>query len=745
MQSVFGFRAYYTDEGLVYENKTNEEIIPVTDVLNNIYVQEQRHKPYTDKEYQQDWMTFISLCLTAVISYKAYCSENMHTDDFVPNLPHIFMNFEEANNHIGCYPLTTSLPEIWTEFLREAYSHIESRELASETSKIVARTMRLKKLLKLSNFAYFSLHCTLSCMLDRGFESVFSFLQGNTNIKAPTLGIVQMLYSLAFPNQEEGWLLDFTSLENRLLFDTVQEFDMIRSLKLRSRAFSYIVGERYSSRELSYYVTRFSSGSSELKEPQYIDRQLQITHNLFKTMLSRKKPHLCILRGAAGCGKKLTVQYLANEEQTSIVLVDLDKQFLVESHFGDIMDELLFFALVEGDTLCISVKDPSSNIQIPIILEIAKKYQLGIFLLTESMHYKTNPDGYVVNYIDYPSLNLKESVKFWQLFSEGYDFSPSIDWMQTASKYMLTAGQIKSAILGAASTVKFQDKPIDDEMICESVMLQNMGRLSTVADRITVVYTWDDLMLNDKTRTMLKEACNRIKQRHVVEIDWGGKFAYGNGVSILLYGPPGTGKTMSAQVIAGDLGLPLYRINLAHIISKYIGETTKNINAIFDEAKSSNVILFFDEADALFSKRTEVKSSNDRHANTESSYLLQKIEEYPGISILTTNLANVFDEAFRRRINYMINIHMPDANQRLEIWKKCIPPKAPLSDDVDLKLLATGLEFSGSVIRSAVLQAAYYAAGESTSISMVHFARAVRLELWKLGMSEPDFIKFYPR
>jgi SpoVK/Ycf46/Vps4 family AAA+-type ATPase len=282
-------------------------------------------------------------------------------------------------------------------------------------------------------------------------------------------------------------------------------------------------------------------------------------------------------------------------------------------------------------------------------------------------------------------------------------------------------------------------------MISAAVLLENTGRLGAIADRVHVAYTWDPIWGMMYQKKMLMETCNRVKYRHIVEIQWGGKFAYGNGVSILLYGPPGTGKTMSAQVIAGELGLPLYRINLSQIVSKYIGETAKNINTVFNEAKSSNVILFFDEADSLFAKRTDVKNSNDRHANSDSSYLLQKIEEYSGISILATNLANSFDEAFRRRINYMINIHMPSASQRLEIWKKCLPPKAPLSDDVDLKLLADNLEFSGSVIRSAALQAAYFAAGENTSISMIHLARAVRLELWKLGMSEPYFLGIYPR
>jgi SpoVK/Ycf46/Vps4 family AAA+-type ATPase len=337
-------------------------------------------------------------------------------------------------------------------------------------------------------------------------------------------------------------------------------------------------------------------------------------------------------------------------------------------------------------------------------------------------------------------------LRFWQEFLAGCEVSPDIDEKRLAAKYKLSPGRIKSAILAAAEAVATQRGPITARALDEAILLGNTGRLSEIADLIPVSYGWEDLVLGEASSRMLRDVCNRLKYRHLVEGEWGfgDRRAYGNGISILLYGPPGTGKTMSAQVIAGELGLPIYRINLAQIISKYIGETAKNLDAVFTEAKSSNVILFFDEADALFSKRTDVKSSNDRHANSESSYLLQKIEEYSGISILATNLANNFDEAFRRRIGYMININMPGPEQRLKLWRSVIPQSAPLSPEVDLRILAEHLELSGSVIKSAALQAAYFAADCNSPLGMAHIARAVRQELIKLGKSEPHFLTLYP-
>ncbi|MCL2399591.1 MAG: ATP-binding protein [Defluviitaleaceae bacterium] len=742
-RSFFGFRTLYINNSIVFENRVTRKHMDVIEVLDKIYSPEHRNNPYTEQEYQQDWRAFISLCLTSVVTYKIYCTKVANEGDFAPNLSRTFMKSDEAMNHIGCYPLISNLPKIWLEVLEGAFLHIESRELVTMNSGNIPRPMWVARLLNLSGFAYFAMHCAIACKLDLGFDRVFKSLQGNENISTPTLGIVQTLYALVFPNWNPNWLSDWSSSENRLLFNPISEFDLKRPLTLRPYAFAYIFGEFYMSRELSSYITRFSKKD---KEPLYIDEQLHLARNALRFMLFLKEPHLCILSGAIGSGKKLTLQFLAKEEQTQFLLIDLDRRFPGDTNldnFSNLMEELLFLALIERVVLCFSLKDPESNDKIQYIYDMAKKYQLGIFILTESTRYETAKDGFIVNCIDYPLPDLEKSPKFWELFSEKYEYSPDINWTQIAARYTLTPGRIETAIRNAAVMARSQNEPISEEMISETVIRENTGRLSTIADRIKVIYTWDDLMLDDVPKGKLIEACNRIKQRHTVEIQWGGKFAYGNGVSILLYGPPGTGKTMSAQVIAGELGLPLYRINLAHIVSKYIGETAKNINMVFNEAKSSNVILFFDEADALFAKRTDVKNSNDRHANSESSYLLQKIEEYSGISILATNLANAFDEAFRRRINYMVNIHMPSSSQRLEIWKRCIPPRAPIADDVDLKILADNLEFSGSVIRSAALQAAYFAAGECTAICMKHFAKAVHLELQKLGMTEPLFLKSY--
>ncbi|MBS6398020.1 MAG: ATP-binding protein [Clostridiales bacterium] len=243
------------------------------------------------------------------------------------------------------------------------------------------------------------------------------------------------------------------------------------------------------------------------------------------------------------------------------------------------------------------------------------------------------------------------------------------------------------------------------------------------------------MVLDDYQKQRILDACKQIRNRNIVENEWkfGGKTPYGRGLSILLYGAPGVGKTMSVQIISQILGLDAYRIDLSQMVSKYVGETEKNLGEIFDMAKNSCSILFFDEADALFSKRTDVKDSKDKYANMETAYLLQKMEEHDGIVILASNNINNFDEAFQRRMQYIINIPLPGPAQRLKLWQSVFPPEAPIDEDVNFQFLAEKFELSGSRIKSISIHAAYYAAEDRSSISPVHILRALQVDMAKTG------------
>jgi len=239
---------------------------------------------------------------------------------------------------------------------------------------------------------------------------------------------------------------------------------------------------------------------------------------------------------------------------------------------------------------------------------------------------------------------------------------------------------------------------------------------------------------------LLHEFVNTVRQRPRVLDEWGigRKLASSRGVTILFAGPPGTGKTMAAEVIAGELGLDLYKIDLSTVISKYIGETEKNLERIFNEAETSNAILFFDEADSLFGKRSEVRDSHDRYANIEISYLLQRMEAYDGVTMLATNLRANLDEAFTRRLQFAVDFPFPEEADRLRIWNTLFPAEVPCAADVDLAVLAERFKLAGGNIRNIIVNAAFLAAADGGEVSMDHILHGTRRELQKMGRLVPD-------
>lgn len=262
--------------------------------------------------------------------------------------------------------------------------------------------------------------------------------------------------------------------------------------------------------------------------------------------------------------------------------------------------------------------------------------------------------------------------------------------------------------------------------------------LSELAQAIDPRATWDDLILPEAQRRTLQQLAVHARHRITVHHDWGfaGKSARGLGIATLFSGDSGTGKTLAAEVLAGELGLALYRIDLSAVISKYIGETEKNLRKVFDAAEDIGALLLFDEADALFGKRSEVKDSHDRYANIEVSYLLQRMEAYRGLAILTTNHKTALDTAFSRRLRFVVHFPYPDAVQREAIWRSIFPAATPLGD-LDFVKLAR-LNATGGNIRNIALSAAFLAAEAGTAVSMAHLLRAAHLEAAKREKSPTD-------
>jgi hypothetical protein len=260
---------------------------------------------------------------------------------------------------------------------------------------------------------------------------------------------------------------------------------------------------------------------------------------------------------------------------------------------------------------------------------------------------------------------------------------------------------------------------------------QTRPRLDHLAQRIEPVATWDDLILPDLQGRILREIALHVRQRARVYDEWGfaAKSSRGLGISALFEGSSGTGKTMAAEVLANELRLDLYRIDLSQVVSKYIGETEKNLRQVFDAAETGGAILLFDEADALFGKRSEIRDSHDRYANIEVSYLLQRMESYRGLAILTTNMKSALDTGFLRRIRFVVQFPFPDASYRAEIWRRIFPRETP-TEGLDVNKLAR-LNVAGGNIRNIALNAAFLAASDGGRVRMAHLLRAARSEYAK--------------
>ena len=279
---------------------------------------------------------------------------------------------------------------------------------------------------------------------------------------------------------------------------------------------------------------------------------------------------------------------------------------------------------------------------------------------------------------------------------------------------------------------------LDD--VSAAARAQTGQALAALTRRIEPAARWDDLVVPDDTLAQLRELCRRAVDRRRVLDEWGfgRKLSRGRGVNALFAGPAGTGKTMAAEVIAAELGLDLYAIDLAGVVSKWIGETEKNLDRIFRAAEDADAVLFFDEADALFGKRSEVRDSHDRYANIEISYLLQKMEQYDGLAILATNLRQNLDEAFLRRLAFTIIFPFPEEADRRRIWQVIWPTATPLGDDVDLDMMARHFKLSGGQIKNIALAAAHLAASDGGVVTMAHLLHATRREYQKLGKRLSD-------
>ena len=339
----------------------------------------------------------------------------------------------------------------------------------------------------------------------------------------------------------------------------------------------------------------------------------------------------------------------------------------------------------------------------------------------------------------------QRSALWWECLDG--QLASELDPGAATAQFVLSPEQVAQAARAARLQAQVRGSPVTETDLGLGARAQNTIGLARLARRIEPAVGWTDLVLPEFTAAHLREIAVRARHRSRVLDEWrmrpgGGR---GRGVTALFAGDSGTGKTMSAEVIAADLGLDLYAVDLSGVIDKYVGETEKNLERIFTEAAGVNAVLLFDEADAIFGKRSEVRDAHDRYANIESAYLLQRMESFDGLAILATNLRANLDEALTRRLDLIVDFPMPDATLRRGLWDRCLGRRIPRAAELDLDFCARAFELSGGNIRSAVVSAAYLAAKEDRPVGTADLVAGVYQEYRKLGRLtlETEFGKYF--
>jgi hypothetical protein len=391
-------------------------------------------------------------------------------------------------------------------------------------------------------------------------------------------------------------------------------------------------------------------------------------------------------------------------------------------------------AALAGAALCLDLDELSPDDYAGVAAFVAER-RAGVLLCA-----RRPPAGPALRAlaVSVPEPSLAEREALWRAYAPGAD----VDGV--ASRFRLSMGQIAHAADVAAACARSRGNgPPGVADLERGARAASRTRLGALAVDVESRARWDDLVLPDAPLELLRSVSAFLRHRDLVLSEWGYERAVGagQGLKVLFAGASGTGKTMAAGVIAGDLGLDLFRIDLATVVSKYVGETEQNLDRIFDAAEGSNALLLFDEADALFGKRSEVKDAHDRYANIEVAYLLQRMEAYAGGVILTTNLRSNMDDAFLRRLDVLVEFPFPEPADRRRLWRALVPAQAPVAGDVDLDLLADRFRLSGGSIRNCSLTAAFLAADAGVAIGMPQLLRAVAWELRKHGRLtlEADF------
>ena len=638
----------------------------------------------------------------------------------------------------------------------ESHALTETRIALAQQRSIIdvehgedSRLYRVATLFDLSPFEQDVLLLALASELDLRYERIFGYVQDDVTKKRPTVDLAVRLLCVEPTNylairtafKPEAPLLRHSLIQ--LFTEGHKQASLLSySIKIDTRIVAELIGQSGIDATIAAFVT--------LTHPNRSFDQLAFPSDLRAQLRQAVQHHangLClVLHGGYGSGRKVVAEALCTDLQLLLVSVDLDR--MLESHLepDDAIQRIIREATLHQSALLLYSGDRllhderATNWRLALLAALDNFNGLVFCALEQPWEARGMLQKTRFLRIELPTLSYAEREQIWyqRLCHDEIDETAIL---ALSSTFRLTGGQIRDAVAMARSLTGWRNGRQTQQIVpavqdlYAACRAQSSGLMDSLAQKITTHYTWNDIVLPSDQMAQLREICSQVRHRRTVLEEWGfdHQLAMGKGVNVLFAGQSGTGKTMAAEIIASDLGQELYKIDLSSLVSKYIGETEKNLDRIFKAAREANAILFFDEADAIFGKRSEVKDAQDRYANIEVGYLLQKMEECDGVVILATNLRKNMDDAFVRRLHVAIEFPFPEESDRTRIWNKVFPTQAPQSDDVDLAFMARQFKLAGGNIRNIALLSAFLAAEDGSIIHMVHLIRATKREYQKIG------------
>lgn len=618
-----------------------------------------------------------------------------------------------------------------------------------QLAAVQGRALRLRHLADtfgLDGLEVSALLLALAPALDLRYEQLYSYLQNDINRKRPTVSLilnlmcapgVERLAGLSRFGQDAA-LFRYGLLETVVEPGMTQPSMLSQGLAVDRTVVAWLLGGYQPHTELAPYVHLHAHGTSD--EDQVL--ALPLTDTL--DYVAQTHNPILIFHGPDGTAQKAAARYLAGRLGRPLLSVDMGglvaSGLNVAAAFRTVLrDARLLSAVVALDEWDACLQEQDAPIY--LLTEIYSHGGPVVIAGRQGWQPRGMKETRPVLPILFDLPDYAQRKVLWQYYLEqtGVDTS-RLDGVEMAGQFTLSSGQIRDAVASGVDHALRNRTELAQADLYVGARMHSGVRLADLARKITPRYDWEDIILPADQIEILRELVSTVRGRSKVLEEWGlgRKLASSAAVTVLFAGPPGTGKTMAAEVIANDLGLDLYKIDLSNMVSKYIGETEKNLERVFSEAQSSNAILFFDEADAIFGKRAGVKDARDRYANIEVSYLLQRMEYYDGVTILATNLRSNIDEAFLRRLQFAVDIPFPDEKDRLRIWETLFPQDIPRAPELPLDEMAKRFKLAGGNIRNIILGAAYLAAADGGEINTQHLLHATRREFQKMGRLVPD-------